>query len=53
MATTPLTPLDWRHIALCASSRQEEAARSGDQRRASREGNTAAILYHGFYIAKR
>jgi hypothetical protein len=52
-ATTVLTPYDWRNIALCASARQEEAARAGDQRRASREGNTAATLYHGFYIAKR
>jgi hypothetical protein len=51
MAT--LTHLDWRNIALCASSRQEEAARAGDHRRASREGNTAMILYHGLYIAKR
>jgi hypothetical protein len=45
--------LDWWNIAICASARSDAAALAGDYELASREGDTAARLYHGFYLGDR
>jgi hypothetical protein len=50
ISTNAIDAYGWRHIALCASARSEEAARASDYRRANREGDTAALLYHSFYV---
>jgi hypothetical protein len=47
-----MTPKDWENVALCASERGELAWHDRDDRRADREYITAAILFHGKYLAK-